>query len=284
MTGDAGGGGSGTPGVTGMGGIPGIPGQTGVPGQNGIPGQTGIPGIFEPLAIAAGGAHLHGLHRFLPHHQCDPHQWRYTANGGIPEADARRFSAIGAGANGAANMASAGGGPGIPGAQGSQNGAQSAAAGMINSLLTTPRPGGMPTTMPGAALGGGIAGVASKFEAPGIMVINERTKINEWEYIFDATKYRPPPNPLTGPAAMPAQGQTNGTPASQMEPCRRLRASSSPRVRQERASDLAAEAGNRGSWRDRGQGNPAQGRRVSSCPLSGRPSHRLSAGRHCRQN
>ena len=49
--------------------------------------------------------------------------------------------------------------------------------------------------MPGATIGGGIAGVASKYEAEGIMVINQRTKINEWEYIFDQTKYRAPPNP-----------------------------------------------------------------------------------------
>jgi hypothetical protein len=104
-----------------------------------------------------------------------------------------------------------GAGFGIPGGgQGSaQSNAQSAAAGMINNILTTPRPGGMPTTMPGATIGGGIAGVASKYEAEGIMVINQRTKINEWEYIFDATKYRAPPNPVTG---------TLGTPQQQMGP------------------------------------------------------------------
>jgi hypothetical protein len=81
--------------------------------------------------------------------------------------------------------------------------AQSAAAAMINGLLTTPRPGGMPTTMPGMTMGGGIAGVASKYQAEGIMVINNRTAINEWEYIFDASKYRAPPNPVSGPAAVP---------------------------------------------------------------------------------
>ena len=98
--------------------------------------------------------------------------------------------------------------PGIPGIAGGQN-ANPAAASLIGSLLTTPRPGGMPSAMPGATIGGGIAGVASKYEAEGIMVINNRTAINEWEYIFDATKYRVPPNPVSG---------TVGTPQAPMNP------------------------------------------------------------------
>lgn len=40
----------------------------------------------------------------------------------------------------------------------------------------------------GVALGPGIAGVASKFEAEGIKVVNERTKYNEWEFIYDIKK------------------------------------------------------------------------------------------------
>jgi len=94
---------------------------------------------------------------------------------------------------------------------------------MINNLLTQPRPGGMPTGMPGATIGGGVAGVASKYEAEGIMVINQRTKINEWEYIFDATKYRAPPNPVTGTAGTPLQpmgqgGNTTGGPGANQVP------------------------------------------------------------------
>jgi type II secretory pathway pseudopilin PulG len=101
-------------------------------------------------------------------------------------------------------------GAGFNGQQGnaqgnSQSNAQSAAASMIGNLLTTPRPGGMPSNMPGATIGGGIAGVASKYQAEGIMVINQRTKINEWEYIFDQTKYRAPPNPVSGTAGTPQQ-------------------------------------------------------------------------------
>lgn len=94
--------------------------------------------------------------------------------------------------------------------------AQSAAAAMIGNLLTTPRPGGMPTNMPGSTIGGGIAGVASKYEAEGIMVINQRTKINEWEYIFDLNKYRAPPNPVSGTAGTPQQpmGPGNNNPGN----------------------------------------------------------------------
>jgi hypothetical protein len=88
--------------------------------------------------------------------------------------------------------------------------AQTAAAGMIQGILTSPRPGGMPTTNPGTMVGGGIAGVASKYEAEGIMVINDRTAINEWEYIFDITKYRMPVNPLAGGPGTPANGSPAG--------------------------------------------------------------------------
>ena len=97
-----------------------------------------------------------------------------------------------------------GGMPGMPGTPASAQ-ANSAAAAMLGDLLYKPRPGGMPTNMPGATMGGGIAGVASKYEAEGIMVINQRTKINEWEYIFDPTKYHAPPNPIAGAVGTPQQ-------------------------------------------------------------------------------
>jgi hypothetical protein len=81
---------------------------------------------------------------------------------------------------------------------------------MLNNLLTSPRPGGMPTAMSGTTVGGGLAGVASKYESEGIMVINQRTKINEWEYIFDQSKYRAPPNPVGGTAGTQQQQMGNG--------------------------------------------------------------------------
>jgi hypothetical protein len=47
-------------------------------------------------------------------------------------------------------------------------------------------------------IGGGIAGVASNADAEGIMVIGDRTNYKEWEFIFDPSKVKPIPNPLTG--------------------------------------------------------------------------------------
>jgi hypothetical protein len=102
--------------------------------------------------------------------------------------------------------------PGPTGPSGTQVNpvAQTAAAGMIQNILTSPRPGGMPANNPGTIVGGGIAGVASKFQAEGIMVINDRTAINEWEYIFDLNKYRRPGNPLGGGPGTPANANQGG--------------------------------------------------------------------------
>ena len=122
--------------------------------------------------------------------------------------------------------ASVAGGPGIPGAPGAPGG--NAAASLIQNLLTRPRPGGFPgpasgpqaapngalndgtppvggptsAPNPGApgglgtpitgtgnpAIGGGIAGVASKDEHSGIKIYNDKSKHNEWEFIYDFGK------------------------------------------------------------------------------------------------
>jgi len=96
-----------------------------------------------------------------------------------------------------------------PGATGGAN----AAANMIQQILQSPRPGGAPigtsTAGGGLVIGGGIAGVASKADSEGIMVYNAKTNYKEWEFIFDPSKWKPPANPLSGPAQ-------NGTPASQL--------------------------------------------------------------------
>jgi hypothetical protein len=85
---------------------------------------------------------------------------------------------------------------------------------MIQQILGSPRPGGAPgasigSPAGGLVIGGGIAGVASKADAEGIMIYADHTNYKEWEFIFDPTKWRPPPNPLASAGA-------NGTPASQM--------------------------------------------------------------------
>ncbi len=43
-------------------------------------------------------------------------------------------------------------------------------------------------TVGGQTVGGGIAGFASKSERPGIKIYNEKTKYNEWEFIYDYAK------------------------------------------------------------------------------------------------
>jgi hypothetical protein len=98
-----------------------------------------------------------------------------------------------------------------------------AGANMIGQLLTSPRPGGLnglsgsPVPAPGNAagapqaaaaaptIGGGIAGVASKREQEGIKVYRDKTKYNEWEFVYDITKDQS----RTG-AGVPAPQQQQG--------------------------------------------------------------------------
>lgn len=116
----------------------------------------------------------------------------------------------------------------VPGTnpQASNNGVPSPAVNLINNILTTPRPGGMPP-MPGfpgqpgqppsvdqfgtpapqqagqqpgigqaipqqanaaQQIGGGIAGVASKLEREGIKSYRDRQSYHEWEFVYDLTQ------------------------------------------------------------------------------------------------
>lgn len=72
---------------------------------------------------------------------------------------------------------------------------QNPALQIIRDILTKPRPGGLAGIQQQQAsaggqqvLGGGIAGVASTLEAEGIMVYNDRSKYNEWEFVYDIRK------------------------------------------------------------------------------------------------
>jgi hypothetical protein len=86
---------------------------------------------------------------------------------------------------------------------------------MIQQILTSPRPGGMPNAAgQQVAMGAGIAGVASNADSDAIMVINDKTNYKEWEFVFDPTKVKPVPNPLTG--ALGKSAADMGTPASQL--------------------------------------------------------------------
>ena len=92
---------------------------------------------------------------------------------------------------------------------------------MINKILTTPRSNmnmGVQGA-PGLQIGGGIAGFASKYEAPSIKVYNERQKYNEWEFVYDMKKDKR----LLGQAAgmMPNQQQNplgNGNVPNPLQP------------------------------------------------------------------
>ncbi|MDE3160568.1 MAG: hypothetical protein KGM92_17525 [Acidobacteriota bacterium] len=83
------------------------------------------------------------------------------------------------------------------------------AVSMINNSLTNPQQAPAPAPAGGQQFGGGIAGVASKSESPSIMVYNDRTQYNEWEFIFDMTKQRSVQNPF---------GNVPGTPAANLGP------------------------------------------------------------------
>jgi len=107
--------------------------------------------------------------------------------------------------------------PGTPNAPGFP--AQGAGANMIGNLLTTPNPAANPATANaqpmGQQIGGGIAGIASKSENPAIMVYNDRTNYNEWEFIFDPTKQQGLAG-LTGGAAIGTPAANLGTPAGSL--------------------------------------------------------------------
>jgi len=74
--------------------------------------------------------------------------------------------------------------PGLPG------GAGNAGIDVINRLLTTPRtpPTTVLTPQNNALGGGGIAGVASTHTGPSIKTYKERSKYEEWEFVFVPTQ------------------------------------------------------------------------------------------------
>jgi uncharacterized membrane protein YgcG len=98
--------------------------------------------------------------------------------------------------------------------------AQNAAAQLIGGILTSPRPGGMPTSNTSGmqTMGGGIAGFASTADEDSIMVYNDHTNYGEWEFIFDPAKVKPLANPNSGSIGTPASqiGSQIGTPANQV--------------------------------------------------------------------
>ncbi len=168
--------------------------STGVPGARGSTGNSplpGAPGFGVPGAIGSSG-------------------------GQLPSGVAIQQNAL----NGQNNV------PPLPGQQQPPNGA----AGLINQILTTPRPGGInglpgapltaasngftvqtPTAAPAGpqVIGAGLAGVASKREQEGIKTYNKRTKYNEWEFVYDISK-DPAKNPNANAAGAAGAGGGSG--------------------------------------------------------------------------
>lgn len=66
------------------------------------------------------------------------------------------------------------------------------AAALIQGILTRPNPQGLANLQqangqPGG-MGGGIAGVATKYDAEGIKIYKEKTNYKEWEFVYDPSK------------------------------------------------------------------------------------------------
>ncbi|HEU0121247.1 MAG TPA: hypothetical protein VFQ91_12030 [Bryobacteraceae bacterium] len=109
------------------------------------------------------------------------------------------------------------GGPVVPGAPipgGPQQGgiAVNPATQMIQQILTRPNPQGLSNAMGGGtqALGGGIVGVASKYDAEGIKIYKDRTNYKEWEFVYDASKDQKLGGQIPGqtPGQQPGQNNT----------------------------------------------------------------------------
>ena len=100
-----------------------------------------------------------------------------------------------------------------------QPGTQTTAASMINNLLTSPRPGGMPagignttTTGIGGTVMGGLAGVASTFKGRGVIHYNDQDEYNKWEFYYDLAAEQAAA--VQNQAAQMNTGQTPGQPLS----------------------------------------------------------------------
>jgi hypothetical protein len=197
---------------------PSVPPGSVVPGANGPP--SGIAGLMGIPTTAQNGGQTTGPSSGLG-------SFSGLSGGGlssqpaVPGAMPQGFpgGSVIPGANGAGN--------GQPGGVQINQAAQSAAAGLLQNLLTQPRPGGLSGVtsstiggaggVPGAAgaiMGSGIAGVASKVVGESIMVYGQKTDFSEWEFLYDPMKFHVPNpngNAATGIGTPVAQiGSTAG--------------------------------------------------------------------------
>jgi hypothetical protein len=99
-------------------------------------------------------------------------------------------------------------GAGVPGTPGA---APNQALNVINNLLTTPRqpPAGLGQAP--ATGGGGLAGVASSYKGASIKSYGDRTKYQEWEFVFQLNAQG---NALQAPQGLGPNGQPPGGPTT----------------------------------------------------------------------
>ena len=196
-----------------------IPGQSPYMGQN--PGQTGSP-VPQPPNQGGGSGGYVGAQPYVG--SSGPYVGGGAAQGsnpgyGLPGGTAYPgqpgppVNSQTGGVSPYQTQGNFGSGPAYP-QPGTTTGAQNpqgpgTAADMINRILTTPRPGGMPGS--GPTFGGGLAGVASTSEGQGVKIYNERTLYKEWEFIFDPMKVKPIMNP-NGSMGVPAGSPVNQAP------------------------------------------------------------------------
>jgi type II secretory pathway pseudopilin PulG len=206
-----------------------IPGQQGFPGQNGFPAQVGAPNGQTPGMVVPGvqpgqpgmvgpqpGA-FPGMPGAPVNSQTGgispaPNTGGFVGSGGSFIGGGQAVGAQPNNPTGAGQVyagqnppysttpGAQGNPPGFPNPGAQTGGAQNnPAIGMINNLLTSPRPGGLAGIQQQNAMGGGagIAGVASNLDADSIMVYADHTNYSEWEFIFDG-KFVPPPMPNSG--------------------------------------------------------------------------------------
>jgi hypothetical protein len=194
--------------------VPGINPQTGQPYPTAINPQTGQaypPGFVPPTGVPIPGQANYGGQ---PQYPGQPVQYPGLTVPGSPQFPGQPVNSQFQGASpyptypGAAGQQPGFPQPGMTAQPGSNQATQ-----MIQQILTSPRPGGMPTGAAGTIMGAGIAGVASNADSESIMVYNDRTNYKEWEFIHDPLKVKPIPNPLSGSPGTPANqlGSTPGT-------------------------------------------------------------------------
>ncbi|MGO9010001.1 MAG: hypothetical protein ACLQPN_07850 [Bryobacteraceae bacterium] len=168
-------------------GIPGMPGQ--FPGQfpgqpPGLPGQPGMPGSNPGANNGANGQNAGNTGG-----GSSVGDYGSTVGGGTLAGTQGNAAGLAGGQN-PANAAN-------PMAPGFGLSPSSPAGNMLNALLGGPKPGGFAGLgqTQGTVIGGGMAGVASKLDAEGITVYNDRTNYKEWEFVYDPSKDRPRQDP-----------------------------------------------------------------------------------------